>query len=391
MDLRYSWRPTGQAATNGIGSRLIAISISDDLWEVIRIPAPSSLLGAGSPLTVLSSGAAPLGSVPVADGGGGIGWDALPGGGSPPWSVYDESALVISNDVETNFVLQAIPAATLSTNGSSIKFDIVSLLLNNTGANQVITPRLKLGGTTVYADASGNIATSTATRACKFVGNIIRVSATTARISATLIIGGAQGATTGGGDFGSSALRVCPVYSILATVDWSAPVEFICSVQLGATAANFTLTRQFFAMQPVGAAGAKGDTGEPGQLTRSTVGYTTSNLADAASEDFIVEVGKVAKLLSVTVSHASWIRFYSSAAQRTADIRTAPGGTLQEMIDLGSARPYAEVATTGASETVVINSSIFGDNDGLAYVRLRNNSGGSAAITLDSTVLTLEP
>jgi hypothetical protein len=130
--------------------------------------------------------------------------------------------------------------------------------------------------------------------------------------------------------------------------------------------------------------------GEGGELGRTTVSHTTDSLVDAASEDFTIEAGRVAQLLSVTISHASWVRFYRSAAQRTADTRTAPGGTLQEMIDLGDARPHAEVVTTGASQTVVVGSLILGDNDGLAYVRLRNNSGGSAAVTLDSTILALE-
>jgi hypothetical protein len=122
------------------------------------------------------------------------------------------------------------------------------------------------------------------------------------------------------------------------------------------------------------------------------VSHTTGSLANGASEDFTIEVGQVAKLLTVELSHAAWVRFYRSAAHRTSDTRTVPGGTLQQMIDLGSARPYAEIVATGA-QTIAVNpvAGIVGDGDGLAYLRIRNDSGGTAAVTIDSTILTLEP
>jgi hypothetical protein len=102
--------------------------------------------------------------------------------------------------------------------------------------------------------------------------------------------------------------------------------------------------------------------------------------------------GRVAQLLAVTLSHASWLRIYRSAAQRTADTRTSPGGTFQAQIDLGDAKPYAEIVTTGAAQTVISNPvpEIPGDGSGLIYVRLRNQSGGTVAVTADLSILKLE-
>jgi hypothetical protein len=179
--------------------------------------------------------------------------------------------------------------------------------------------------------------------------------------------------------------------TVTNTVQFSGSV-YTLTVQrgaLGTAPANHNNNSVVQMRQLLGAPGPPGETPPP--LERAVVSHTTGSLADAASADFTIEVGQVAELLQATISHASWVRFYRSAAQRTADTRTVPGGTLQEMIDLGDARPYAEVVTTGASQTVVVGSLILGDGGGLAYVRLRNNSGGSAAITLDSTILTLEP
>jgi len=144
---------------------------------------------------------------------------------------------------------------------------------------------------------------------------------------------------------------------------------------------------------PAGAAGPTGPTGPAGPTpARQTVSSTTSSLANAASADFTLTSGKLAQLLAVTLSHASWLRIYRSAAQRTADTRTTPGGTLQALIDLGDARPYAEVVTTAAAQTVTLNPvpELPGDGSGLVYARLRNNSGGTVAITADLLILTLE-
>jgi hypothetical protein len=126
--------------------------------------------------------------------------------------------------------------------------------------------------------------------------------------------------------------------------------------------------------------------------TRQTVSATTASLADGASAELTMELGQLSVLLEVTISHASWLRFYRSAAQRAADTRVEPGGTLDEMIALGDAKPYAEIVTTVADETVALNpvATLPGDVSGLVYVAIRNDSGAPATIEINTIILTTE-
>ena len=122
--------------------------------------------------------------------------------------------------------------------------------------------------------------------------------------------------------------------------------------------------------------------------SRTTKTFTTPDLAQFGVADFAVSVGKLSKLLAVKVSEPSWIRIYRTSDQRAADSRSASGGNLQAIIDLGENRPYSETVTTQANQTIVRNSVpvMQGDSDGLVYVRLIKQSPGTSFVTLTLTI-----
>ena len=127
-------------------------------------------------------------------------------------------------------------------------------------------------------------------------------------------------------------------------------------------------------------------------LSSRTVSSTTPSTLNLATVDFTMSLGKVSKLLQITLSHPSWVRFYRSSSQRSADTRSGPGGTLQGVIDLGDAKPYSESVTLGLNQIIDQNPipTLRGDADGLVYVRLVNQSGSTQSITLSTLTLRLE-
>ena len=127
-------------------------------------------------------------------------------------------------------------------------------------------------------------------------------------------------------------------------------------------------------------------------LAPVTSTFTTSVLANLASENFTMDLGKVSELLSVNVSTPAWLRIYRSSAQRSSDVRNSPGGPLQTMINLGDAKPYSENVTVTPNETIVQNPvpTLRGDSNGLVHCKITNRSGGSTQITLTLTTLPLE-
>jgi hypothetical protein len=122
--------------------------------------------------------------------------------------------------------------------------------------------------------------------------------------------------------------------------------------------------------------------------SRTTKTHTTSELAQFGVEDFAISIGKLAKLLAVKVSEPSWVRIYRTSDQRAADSRSASGGNLQAVIDLGENRPYSETVTTQVDQTIVRNSvpMMQGDSNGLVYVRLIKQNGGTSPVTLTLTI-----
>ncbi len=143
------------------------------------------------------------------------------------------------------------------------------------------------------------------------------------------------------------------------------------------------------AIGATGATGPAGDIGATGPVgaLRVNTTYTSSVLTLNDSEDFTMNLGKLSELVAIQVSEPAWVRMYRSSAQRSADPRSAPGGPLQSIINLGDNKPYSENVTTLTSETIIQNPVplLQGDSNGLVYVRLIKRSEGSSAITLITT------
>jgi len=123
--------------------------------------------------------------------------------------------------------------------------------------------------------------------------------------------------------------------------------------------------------------------------TRVSVSGTTSSIANNTSANITITGFKSYILYSVQTSAAAWVTIYSSSAARTADasrtvyIDPTPGSGV-----------IAEVANV-AAETQKITPGVLGFNDESPvttniYLKVENNSGSTAAITVTLKLLQLE-
>lgn len=151
-------------------------------------------------------------------------------------------------------------------------------------------------------------------------------------------------------------------------------------------------TWQWVSYSPIDPDGRYAPIGTVGTYPRVTASFTTASLAQSEAADFTMNLGKLAELVSVQVSEASWVRLYRSSAQRAADPRLAPGGPLQTIIDLGDNKPYSENVTTTPGQAIIQNPAplLQGNSAGLVFARLIKQSAGSSAVTLTITTLPLE-
>ena len=120
----------------------------------------------------------------------------------------------------------------------------------------------------------------------------------------------------------------------------------------------------------------------------ATVSTTTSTLTNASSATATVTMGKGYILQSIQVSAGAWVTVYSSTTAQSSDstrsITTDP---------TPGSGVIAEAITTTAT-TTYFSPAVFGyNNDGTvttnAYLKIYNNSGSSAAITVTLTYLRL--
>ena len=130
--------------------------------------------------------------------------------------------------------------------------------------------------------------------------------------------------------------------------------------------------------------------GGGGGATRDSYAGTTASLADQASGDLDVTGCKTYTLFKISTDVAAWVTLYTDAASRTADTRTyADKGS-----DPSTDGVIAEVITTGA-ETVIVAPGVIGFNNEASPttnipMRVFNDSGGTATVTVTVDVLTLE-
>lgn len=142
-----------------------------------------------------------------------------------------------------------------------------------------------------------------------------------------------------------------------------------------------------------GTQGIQGIQGPNNSLTTITRTYTTASLAPLSGENFTLTCGSVYQILSITLSHPSWVRFYATTAARDADTRTSPGGTLQQLIDLDTNAPTAEFATNGNSQTISTSSAVPTGQapGGICQIRLINRDTVPRAIDISVTFLIINP
>lgn len=121
-------------------------------------------------------------------------------------------------------------------------------------------------------------------------------------------------------------------------------------------------------------------------VTRSDIQATTATLANDASENVdLTGFGKSAELYKVLVSKAAWVVGYQTAAARTADAART------ETTDPATAAGVLfEFITTGDNQTILCQPRPSCENHDAPvtdklYLKIKNKSGGSAAITVTLT------
>lgn len=120
-----------------------------------------------------------------------------------------------------------------------------------------------------------------------------------------------------------------------------------------------------------------------------TTSATATSLADAATANLDLTGGTAYILYKIQVSHAAWVRVYTSSANRTADAGRAQG------VDPGiTSGVIAEAITTGPAEIVSFAPAINGYNNDSPVtssmpIAVTNLSGSTNNITVTVTKLTM--
>jgi hypothetical protein len=126
-----------------------------------------------------------------------------------------------------------------------------------------------------------------------------------------------------------------------------------------------------------------------GVATRTSANATTASIADGASADMTITGAKSYMLMSIQTSAAAWVTVYTSTATRTSDASRSSNTD-----PLPGSGVIAEVIT-GAATTQKITPGLLGFNDEATptsdiYLKVENQSGSAAAITVTLSLLVLE-
>ncbi len=126
-----------------------------------------------------------------------------------------------------------------------------------------------------------------------------------------------------------------------------------------------------------------------GIATRTSANAATVTMADGASQDITITGAKSYMLMSIQTSAAAWVTVYTSTAARTSD--ASRGSNTDPLPGSGV---IAEVIT-GAATTQKITPGLLGFNDEATptsdiYLKVVNQSGSTAAITVTLSLLVLE-
>lgn len=146
-----------------------------------------------------------------------------------------------------------IPANYLGTD-TIIELEVWGTIKNNTGSDRTVTTRIRLDGTVVLSDVSGNIATSATPRAFHFKAHIMGNGAVTDQlVAASLSISGTQGMDTGiGGTFSEQALMGESVGVNLSSINGAVPLTVDVQMSMSFSSANFEIARVIAVAKLVG-------------------------------------------------------------------------------------------------------------------------------------------
>lgn len=173
---------------------------------------------------------------------------AVAGDSALPYKSFSASSVAISSSVaDTDIISVSVPANTLRADGDSLALTSLGTYRNNTGANTSYILRLRVGGTVVYNDTTGTLATSAVVRPVALNGKIIRTGATTAEIQLFTVIDALGVATTGRSDLGASPTRLANIIATASvTWNWATAVTFAVSIQLSSSNANHNYTELYY-------------------------------------------------------------------------------------------------------------------------------------------------
>ena len=123
--------------------------------------------------------------------------------------------------------------------------------------------------------------------------------------------------------------------------------------------------------------------------SRQPLQATTAVIADNESADLNITGYKTYALLSIATSAAAWVRVYTTAEARAADVNRSEGNDPSP----GSG-VIAEVRTT-SNETVNVSPGVLGYNGNAIptttiYLSVTNRSSSSVAIQVTFTAVKLE-
>jgi hypothetical protein len=129
--------------------------------------------------------------------------------------------------------------------------------------------------------------------------------------------------------------------------------------------------------------------GGGGLDARGTVQKTTASLANNATENDTVALGKSFLLLKVTADRACRVRLYTTAAYRTADASRPPGtdptgehGVIVDLVFVGAETLDLGPLVLGTCLESSVTTSI-------PYA-IENRSGSTSTVTIDFVRLLLE-
>jgi hypothetical protein len=125
--------------------------------------------------------------------------------------------------------------------------------------------------------------------------------------------------------------------------------------------------------------------------TRSSVVITTASLANLSTENGTIAMPFVSGLLlQITTDRSAWVRFYATAADRTADAARVQGTLATAGIGL-----LAEFQFSTGAQTVDVSpvATLANDDATLAkqiYYAIKNKSGSPSTVAITMKVLKLE-